>query len=66
MSLEKNSEAPTNRNDNDNVDNAITSISTNLEHNVQSNGEIILTDQGIVWATGIIYIYIIILKYVVL
>ena len=56
MSLEKNSEAPTNRNDNDNVDNAITSISTNLEHNVQSNGEIILTDQGIVWATGIIYI----------
>ena len=55
MSLEKNSEALTNRNNNDNddVDNAITSISTTLEHNVQSNGEIILTNQGIVWATGI-------------
>ena len=48
MSLEKNSES-LDRND---VDNTITSISTALEHNVQSNGEIILTNQGIVWATG--------------
>ena len=52
MSLEKNPEPLSSNIDENNVENIMTSISTALEHNVQSNGEIIVTNQGIVWATG--------------
>ena len=52
-SLEKDPEEALSSSSANNVTHIITSMQTTLEDNApQSNGGIILTNQGIVWATG--------------